>query len=136
MRNPGPDLVQVNQHAAAFLRDGAQRIANQPAAIAALRSEDFAVEAPRVHPDEHLLLPFQIAANQRQVVLGIDVAGVGDRAKLAELGLDAALGRAADELLVLHPVADEVGDRDHFEVVPARKTRAVRARAPWCRPRS
>ena len=136
MRNPGPHLVQVDQDAAAFLRDGPQRIPHQPAAVAALRSEDFAVQASRMHAHQHPLLPFEIAADQRQVILGIDVAGIGDRAKLAELRFDAALGGAPDELLVLHPVADEVGDRDHFEIVPARRTRAVAALAPWCRPHS
>ena len=46
-------FVQVNQHAAALLRDRPQRIAHQPAALAVVRSEHVAVQAPRMHAHQH-----------------------------------------------------------------------------------
>ena len=87
----GSALVQVYQHAAAALGDGAERVAHQPAAIATGRAEDVAVKAARMHAHQHAFLPGHVAAHQRQVILGVEIAGVGDGTEFAELGLDASL---------------------------------------------
>ena len=47
----------------------------------------------------------------------IDVAGVGDDAKVAVARRQNGFGDAADVTLVLHAVADQVRDREHFQVV-------------------
>src|SRR5207245_2483138 len=99
----------------------AEGAAHQPPAVATGRSEDVAKQAARVHAHQHALLSGDIAAHQGQVVFGVEVAGVGDAAEVAELGLDATFGLAAHETLVFHSVADNFSHRDHFEAVAETK---------------
>ena len=89
-----------------------------------------------MHAHQDALLAGHVAADQRQVVLGVEVAGVGDGAELAELRLHAAFGHAPDELLVFHAVADELRHGDHLEAVAGAELLEAAARAPWCRLRS
>jgi hypothetical protein len=82
--------------------------------------EDVAGQALRVDPDEDVLLAGDVALDQRHVVLAVDQRAVADRRELAEPGRQAGLDHALDELVVLAPVRDQVGDRDHLQpVAPA-----------------
>ena len=87
------------------------------AAIAAQRAEHVAGQALAVHPHEHVLGPLHVAAHERDVVLAVEHRLEHDALELAELRRDRRLGEPADELLVLAPVADEVGDRDEQQAV-------------------
>ncbi len=80
-------------------------------------TEHIAEHAPRVHAHQHVFLAGHFAAHQRQMVFGVQIAAVGNRTELAELGRDGAFRHAADEFLVLHPVADQVGHGEHLQVV-------------------
>ena len=71
----------------------------------------------RMHAHERGLRAFQFAANQRDVLVVIDVAGVGDHAEIAEARGQNGFGDAADVAFVLHAVADQVRDREHLHAV-------------------
>ena len=113
----GTRLVQVHQDALSGIGNGVQRVPNQPRAIAIGGTEHIAEDAPRVHTHQHVLLAGHLAADQRQMVLGVQIAAVGDGAELAEFGRNGAFGHAVDEFFVFQPVADQVGHREHFQVV-------------------
>jgi hypothetical protein len=70
-----------------------------------------------VHAHEHVLLAVDVALDQRDVVLAVLQRAVADGLEVAELGRQLRGDDALDELVVLAPVGDQVGDRDHLEVV-------------------
>src|SRR6266404_9692705 len=63
------------------------------------------------------LCAFQIAAHQRNMLVVIDIAGVGDHAEITEARGQDGLGNAADIAFVLHAVANQIRDRRHLQVV-------------------
>ena len=67
--------------------------------------------------DQRWRCAFEVAADKRDVLVVIDVAGVGDHAEIAVARGENGFGDAADVALVLHAVADEVRDRQHFQIV-------------------
>ena len=90
------------------------------AAVAALRAEDVAGQALRVHPDEHVRLSGHLAEDERHVLGPVDVVLVADDRELAELGRDPRLGHAVHQLLGLEPVGDELGHGDERQMMLAR----------------
>ena len=66
---PAPFLIQIQQHAAPFLRDALHRRLELRAAIAADRMQHVAGQALRVDADEHVLAVADVAADQRHVRL-------------------------------------------------------------------
>ena len=70
-----------------------------------------------MHPHEHVVLAGHRAPHHGDVLLAVEQRLVGVAGEVAPLGGDAGLGDATHELLVLAPVADEVGDRDHQQPV-------------------
>ena len=66
----------------------------------------------------HLGGPVDVAVNERDVVLAGQLLAVGDRRELAVGGRQPHRRLPLDQLLVLVPVLDQVGDRDHLQPVP------------------
>ena len=123
---PAPFLVQVEQHAAALLGDPLHRRVELRAAVAARRVEHVAGQAARVHAHQHVLAVADVSLDQRDVGLAIDEALVGDDAELAVLGRQRRRRDAPDQRLGPHPVLDQIGDRDHQQLVPLRELRQLR----------
>src|SRR5213593_4290995 len=59
----------------------------------------------------------KVAANKGDVLVVVDVAGVGDHAEFAKTRGKNGFSNAADVAFVLHAVADEVGHREHLQIV-------------------
>ena len=110
-------LGQVEQHAGALALDHRQRRLELLAAVAAQRVEDVAGQALRVDAHEDVGRARDVALDQRHVVLGVDQRAVADGGELAEAGRQPRLHHALDEPVVLAPVGDQVGDRDHLQPV-------------------
>src|ERR1022692_4258936 len=109
--------MEIDQRSGAFFGDLPQRIAHHLVALAFHRSEYIAINATGVHAHQHVFTSSNLAEHQRQVHLRKDVARVNDGLEVAEFRAQASLGLAANEALGLQTVADEVGHRDHLEVV-------------------
>src|ERR1035438_10174223 len=79
-----------------------------------------------MHADQNAFLVRNFTAYQGQVMLRVDVAGVGNGAEFSERGLDAAFCDAMHEAFGLEAVADEVGHGDHLEMVAGAKVDQLR----------
>ena len=79
--------------------------------------EHVAGQALGVDANEHVVVPFHVALDERDVVLVVDQRAVSDRHEPAEPGRRPGRDDALDELLVLAAVGDEVRHRDHLQVV-------------------
>src|SRR5947208_1602539 len=82
----GPARCEVEQHAAALLPDLTERLLELRSAIAALGAEDVARHALGVHANEHVGKSLDLALDQREVMLVVDLRPVSDRAKLSVHG--------------------------------------------------
>ena len=80
------------------------------AAVAALRAEHVARHALGVHADEHLLDAVDLALDEREMVLVVDLRAEPDRAELAMHGRKQDLGLALDQLLGAAPIRDQILD--------------------------
>ena len=76
-------LSEVEQHAAALGLDLPQRLLELGSAIAPLRPEHVTRDALGVHADEHVLDAVDLALDEREVVLVIDLRAEADRTELA-----------------------------------------------------
>jgi len=106
-----------------------QGFAHQALAIAAGRAEDVAIKAAGVHADQDVFGRGDVAAHQRQVVFGVELAGIGDGAERAEFGIEDAFAGTPQEVFGLHPVADQLGHRQHFQMVAAQNASSWGTRA-------
>ena len=112
-----PLLAEVEQHSQPLAFDPRQRGFELLAAVAAQRVEHVAREAFRVDPDEHVAGAFDVALDERDVVLAIDQRAVAERDELTERRRQLRGDDALDQLLVPAPVGDQVRDRDHLQTV-------------------
>jgi hypothetical protein len=78
-------------------------------------------EALRVHPHHHVLAVADLAPHEREVRLTVEQALVREEAEVAEVGRQGRHAHPPHQTLVLHPIADEVGDRDDRQPVPPRE---------------
>ena len=76
--------------------------------------------------DERRSGPIELSANERDVLIVVDIAAVGDHAEIAVAGGQNGFGDAAHVAFVLHAVADEIGYREHLHVVFAAKIDELR----------
>ncbi len=124
----GPELVdqpdaaalleEIEDHPPALLGDQLEGAVELAPAVAALRAEDVAGQALAVDPHQDRLGRVgEVAVDQRQVLLAGDLGAVG-------VGLEVPVDRgqggrrhALDQGLVGEAVADQVGHRDHRDVV-------------------
>ena len=118
-------MARVQQHAALLAADAAQRDLELIAAVAAQRVEDVTGHALRVHAHEHVLGARDLAAHEREVQLAGQDLAERDRGELAVGGRQPHGRRTLDEVLLLPPVLDQVGDRDECEVV--RRQNSIRS---------
>ena len=88
--------------------------------------EHVARQALRVHAHQHVFALAQVSLDQRHVGLAIEKALVGDDAELPVFGGQRRRGRAPDERLGPHPVLDQIGDRDHQQLVLPGEPRQLR----------
>src|ERR1035441_1283825 len=56
----------------------------------------------------------------------VNSTSCGTRAMVPSSDLDGAFRHSTDELLVLHAVADQVGHREHFQIVALRELHQLR----------
>ena len=119
-------LIQIQQDAAAFLGDPLHGRIELGAAVTADRVQSVAGQARRVDADEDVRAVLDIAANERDVRLVIDLILERVDAEIAILGRHLRRGDALDERLRAHPVGDQIGDRDHQQAVPPGEPRQLR----------
>ena len=112
-----PFLVEIDNHAAPFVRDEFHCGVQLPAAVAPCRMKDVAGEALRMHPREHVVMTMHIAEDQRNVFVVIDIVAVADDAELAELRWEPCFGHAVHQALRAQPMRDELRDRDERQSV-------------------
>ena len=70
-----------------------------------------------MHPDQHVGLALHRTADHRHVLLTVEQRLVDVAGEVAPRRRDVGLGDALDQLLLLAPVADHLGDRDHQQAV-------------------
>jgi hypothetical protein len=126
--------MQVQQHAAAFGRDqGECRIALRRA-VAAHRMQRVAGETLAVDAHEHVFAVADIAHHHRDVRDAIDLDDSYAMPRNSPVrGRQIELRDARDELLVAHPVGDQVFDRDQLAGRASSRIRAARRGASSCR---
>ena len=71
-----------------------------------------------MHAHEHVAAPGYLTLDERHVVLLIDQRTVADDLKLAEGRRQLCLGDTLDELVGATAIGDQVGNRDHLQLVP------------------
>ena len=70
-----------------------------------------------MHAHEHVVVAGHLAAHEREVLDAVEQRLEHVGREVAVLGRDPSLGDATDQLLVLAPILDHLGDRDHQQVV-------------------
>ena len=110
-------VVEIEEDAATFRGDGFEGASDELSAVAGGRAENVAGETVRMDADESGLFAFEIAADERDVLIVVHVASVSDHAEIAEARGKQGLGDAADVAFMLHAVADEIRDGQHFQIV-------------------
>src|SRR5205807_5273649 len=90
-------------------------------AIASDGTKHVSSQTVRMNPHQGGLLAFESAANQRNMLIVIDVAGVSDHAEIAEARGKNRFGHAAHVTFVLHAITNQFRDRKHFQIVLAAK---------------
>ncbi len=71
----------------------------------------------RVHPDQHVLFTRHMAMNQDKMRFRSNFAGIEHGSKLSRRRRDAPFTAAVNILFIAQAVADEIGHRDHLEIV-------------------
>src|SRR5688572_13362149 len=118
--------TQDHDHAVTFLRDPLHRRAQWPSQRAIADPDDVAERVLEMHAHQRYALAVQLARNQRQMHRAVDVVLVAEHAEFTELGRNDLLGNALHRALLLQPVADQIGDRPHLELVLPRELLQVR----------
>ena len=76
-----------------------------------IECKHVAGQARRVHAHEHVLAVADVAADQRDVRLVVDLVLERVHAEVAVVGRQLRRRDALDERLGAHPVLDQIGDR-------------------------
>ncbi len=114
-----PTLVapEVDERAEAFLGDAGHGRVELDAAVAAQEPKTSPVRHSEWTRTRTFSSPCTAPRTMATCCSPSSSGLVGVAGEVAPLGGDAGLGDAADQLLVLAPVADEVGDGDHQQAV-------------------
>ena len=110
-------MQQVKNHALLLVGDQFERPFELIAAVAAIRTKDIAGQTRRMHPHQHFVVLGDLAHHHGDVLLAGDIALVGVHPEFAVRRGQARGCQAAHVLLVLHPVVDDVGDRDDLQAM-------------------
>jgi len=79
-----------------------------------------------VDADERRSGSIELTANERDVLIVVDIAAVSDHAEVAVASGQNGFGDAAHVAFVLHAVANEIRDREHLHIVFAAKIDELR----------
>ena len=107
-------VVQIKKNTAILFGNCGERTGNQFVAITGDRAEYIPGEAVGMNAHKSWIGTVEFAANERHMLIVIHVAGVCDHAEIAEAGRQNGFCYSANVALMLHAVADEFGDREHF----------------------
>src|SRR3954468_12839364 len=88
--------------------------------------KNVAGQAARVDADHDVGAVADIALHQRDVRFLVQPTLEGEDAEVTKIGGQLRRRDAAHQRFVLHPVFDQLGDRDHQQLVPLRKPRELR----------
>ncbi len=119
-------VMQVQENAAPFVGNFFQGLGDEFGAIAGKRTEYISRQAVRMYANERWRGADEFATNQGDVLIVIDVAGIGDHAEIAETCGQNRFGYAANVALVVHAVADQVRNREHLQIVFAAEFQQLR----------
>src|SRR5262249_43983091 len=86
-------------------------------AIAPGRAKDVPHQAMRVHANEGRSVAADVALHECNVRFAVDLALVGDHLEFAVARRQDRFGDPLDISFMSHPVADQLSDREHLEVV-------------------
>src|SRR6185369_16302408 len=86
-----PFLVEVDDHAASVSGDHAHRFVQLPPAVTAQRVEDVAGETLRVHAGHDVLAVADLAVDQRDVLVIVDIVAIAHDLPLTVLRRQACL---------------------------------------------
>src|SRR4051812_32331816 len=110
-------LIEIDNDAASIGGDHPHGFMQLPSAVAAQRVEDIAGQALRVHAHQYFLAVGDVAVDERDMLVLIDVVAIADDLPGAMLRRQSSLGDAMDEPLVLQSVRDQLSDRDEGDLV-------------------
>src|SRR5581483_9527384 len=117
-RKPLGRLMKVDKRASSFGGNDTHGTFDHGATVTASGTKNVPQYAMRMHADQYGLVPSQIAPNQCNVrFASLDFAFVSDYAKLAFRGSDHGLTHSMHITFVLHPVSNQLGNREHLEAV-------------------
>ena len=107
-------VVQIKKNTAILFGNCGQRTGDQFVAITGDRAENVPGKAVGMNAHKSRIDTVEFAANERHMLIVIHVAGVCDHSEIAEAGRQNGFCYSANVALMLHAVADEFGDREHF----------------------
>ena len=110
-------VMEIEKRAAIFFGDSFEGAIDEIPAIAGSGAEDVSGEAVRMDADESGRITFEFSADERDVLIVIDIARIGDHAKFAKAGGERGSREAANVAFMLHAVANEIGDGEQFQIV-------------------
>ena len=119
-------MVQVDEDATIFGGDGFQGAVDDFAAVAGERAENVAGQAMRVHANEGRLRAAELAANEGDVELIVGLGGIGEHAEIAEARGEGRFRDALHVTLMLHAIADQLGNRQKLQIVAPAKFSELR----------
>ncbi len=79
--------------------------------------KDVAGEALAVDADQHVLGAVDLSLDHRHVMFVVDQRAIADRGEVAEGGRQRGRHHPLDQLLGAAAIGDQVGDRDHLQLV-------------------
>src|SRR5438552_2207481 len=104
----------IEEDAAIFLGDGFERAFDEIPAIASGRAEDVARQAVRMDADERGRIAFEFTADERDVLVVVDIARVSNHAEIAKARRQNRFSEAADVAFMLHAIANQIRDGEQL----------------------
>ena len=112
-------LVQIQEDAPALGRNPLHGRVELRTAVAPGGMEDLAGQTAGMHPYEHVVAVSDVAPHERQVRLAVDDALERHQLEITVVGRQLRRRHLPHQPLVAHAVLDQIGDRDHEQLVPA-----------------
>ena len=119
--NAPPFLIEIDDHAAALGRDEVHRRIELPAAVTAQRLEDIAGETIRVDANQRVLAVSDLAVDERDMLLLVDVVLVADDPPRAMIRRQPRFGDRMHKALVLEAMGHDLRYGDERDSVLLRE---------------
>src|SRR5438105_685508 len=116
-RKTASRVMEIEKNAAVFFGDSFERRRNEFTAIARRGTKNVASKTVRMDAHERRRIVFQIAANERDVLVMVHVTRIGNHFEFAEARGQSRFRHATHVALVLHAVANQVRHRQHFDAM-------------------